>query len=58
VSTHEDYRKNAADCFAVAIVATDAHSKAALLDVAYRWLRLADQAEKRAASTADPFLSA
>jgi hypothetical protein len=58
VSTHEDYRKNAADCFAVAIVVKDAHSKAALLDLAYRWLRLADQAEKRAASTADPSLSA
>jgi hypothetical protein len=58
VSTHEDYQKNAADCFAVAIVATDAQRKAALLNLAYCWLRLADRAEKRAASTADPSLPA
>jgi hypothetical protein len=58
VSTHEYYRKNAADCFAVAIVVADADRKAALLDLAYRWLRLAQHAEKRAASTVDPSLPA
>ena len=51
MNPYEAYRKNAADCFAVAIAITDAHRKAALLDLAYGWMRLADQAEKRAAAT-------
>ena len=51
VNTYEDYRKSAADCFAMAMVVMDARRKADLLDLAYGWLRLADQAEKRAAPT-------
>jgi hypothetical protein len=40
------YRRNAADCFAIAQQLTDPHSKLTILRMAQRWVALADYAEQ------------
>jgi|tagenome__1003787_1003787.scaffolds.fasta_scaffold17395229_1 hypothetical protein len=42
----EEYRRNAARCLGVAEQMTELESKAALVEMASNWLRLAAQAEK------------
>jgi hypothetical protein len=42
----EEYRRNAARCLGVAEQLADLESKAALVEMASNWLRLAAQAEK------------
>jgi len=46
VSNPDRYRQNAIDCLRLSDETHDADAKAALLDMAQSWVRLADQAQK------------
>jgi hypothetical protein len=46
VDLSQQYRTNAAECFAMARELTDPQKRVILLDMASCWLRLARQAEK------------
>jgi hypothetical protein len=48
VDRAELYRANAAECLVMASSMTDANSRASLLDMAWAWLRLAEQVDKNA----------
>ena len=42
----DEYKRNAAECLHVASVLTDPQQKAAMIEMAQAWVRLADQAIK------------
>ena len=46
MNSAELYRANAAECLVMASSMTDPDSRASLLEMARKWLRLAEQAEK------------
>jgi hypothetical protein len=46
VNFSELYRANAAECLVMASSMTDPNNRASLLDMAWNWQRLAEQAEK------------
>jgi hypothetical protein len=48
VNSAELYRANAAECLVMASSMMDPDSRASLLEMAWRWLRLAELAEKNA----------
>jgi hypothetical protein len=42
----EEYKRNAVECFRLAAELTDPEQRLVMLDMAYAWSRLADQAHK------------
>jgi hypothetical protein len=49
----DEYRRHAVECLRIAHETINARSRALLIDTAQSWLRLAQQAEKKAAPSGE-----